>query len=368
MTWFEIDKTGLAAILERRGKSAAIFELIQNAWDSGTQIVHVSLDPIPGVAQAHLIVEDFGEGFADLDNAFTMFAKSNRAADPTKRGRFNLGEKLVVACCSEAVITTTKGSVIFAADGTRRLGRGGRQQGTQFTAKIRMTREQYDDVASQMRNLLPPVRTTFNGEDVPMLEPRIKMQATLPTEIADEGGTFRKTVRKAAVEIHDCLVGDKGWIHELGIPICETDNGFRVNVLQKVPLNFERDSVPASFLRAVNVAVLNEMYTALDEETSTAPWVQEAASDARTKPQAVKAVIAKRFGENAVALAPGAPASNSMAQNMGFTVIPGGALPAGMWANVRKHNLLVSSAQAFPTPKPEQLAAEAENRCPMCGK
>jgi len=32
-TWFEVDKQGLAKILERRGKEFALFELVQNAWD-----------------------------------------------------------------------------------------------------------------------------------------------------------------------------------------------------------------------------------------------------------------------------------------------------------------------------------------------
>ena len=31
MHWFEIDKAGLASILERRGKSWAVLELLQNA-------------------------------------------------------------------------------------------------------------------------------------------------------------------------------------------------------------------------------------------------------------------------------------------------------------------------------------------------
>src|SRR2546429_2681653 len=31
--WFEVDKQGLARILERKGKEFALFELIQNAWD-----------------------------------------------------------------------------------------------------------------------------------------------------------------------------------------------------------------------------------------------------------------------------------------------------------------------------------------------
>jgi hypothetical protein len=31
--WFEVDKEGLARILERKGKEFTLFDLIQNAWD-----------------------------------------------------------------------------------------------------------------------------------------------------------------------------------------------------------------------------------------------------------------------------------------------------------------------------------------------
>jgi len=42
--WFEVDRQGLAQILERKGKEFALFELIQNGWDEpGVTKVTVSL-------------------------------------------------------------------------------------------------------------------------------------------------------------------------------------------------------------------------------------------------------------------------------------------------------------------------------------
>ena len=46
--WFEVDKRGLAALLERRGRFFAILELVQNAWDTGAQVVEVRLEAIAG--------------------------------------------------------------------------------------------------------------------------------------------------------------------------------------------------------------------------------------------------------------------------------------------------------------------------------
>src|SRR5437762_1152135 len=103
--WFEVDRHGLAAQLQRRGKSFAVFELIQNAWDSGSHRVVVGLNAVASEPYAVLTVEDFSAGgFINLDDAFTMFARSTRAHDPSKRGRFNLGEKLVLAICRQAAI------------------------------------------------------------------------------------------------------------------------------------------------------------------------------------------------------------------------------------------------------------------------
>src|SRR5262245_45672008 len=114
MSWFQTDKAGLAAILERRGKAFALFELTQNAWDSGAASVTITAEPIPGAPFARLTVEDDSpEGWADLGHAFTLFAPSRRAGDPTKRGRFNLGEKLVLSLCRRARIETMSGTLAF---------------------------------------------------------------------------------------------------------------------------------------------------------------------------------------------------------------------------------------------------------------
>ena len=53
--WFEVDKDGLAQILERKGKEFALFELVQNAWDE-PGVAHVCIDLSPsgrGKARVH---------------------------------------------------------------------------------------------------------------------------------------------------------------------------------------------------------------------------------------------------------------------------------------------------------------------------
>lgn len=369
MSWFNVDKAGLAAILERRGKFFAIAELLSNAWDSGTNRVSIDLAPVDGKPFADLRVEDWGEGFADLAEASTLFGKSRRAGDASKRGRFNLGEKLVLSVCRWADIQTACGGIGFNEDETTRRYKTSRTEGTLFTAEVRMTRDEYAEVCEKIKRVIPPVGTLFNGIELWRPDSICRFDVKLPTEISDADGQLRRTVRTSTVEVYKDETGT-GEILELGIPVVETENGYRVNVLAKVPLSFDRDNVTPAFLRAINVAILNNVHDDLTAEEAAKPWAQEAVGDARATAESVKAVVVKRFGDRAVIATPGDVCANAAAEAAGFTVIPGGALSADAWANIKKGNILIPSSRAFPTPKPDELAAaqEAAKLCPHCGK
>ena len=113
--WYEVDKKGLSQLLGRRSKAFIVIELVQNAWDQNISKVEITLEPIKRKRRYKLVVsDDDPEGFKDITDAFTLFAHSYKKRDPTKRGRFNLGEKLVLAFCDDAEIITTSGSVIFS--------------------------------------------------------------------------------------------------------------------------------------------------------------------------------------------------------------------------------------------------------------
>ncbi len=362
--WFDVDKSGLAAMLERRGKSFAIFELVQNAWDSGATNVSVTLEPLPGVPFARLIVvDDSPEGFADLDDAFTMFSRSKRGSDPLKRGRFCLGEKLVLALCREARIETTTGAVEFTDKGRRRLGEC-RESGTRFVGEIRMTRDEFGEVEADAMRLIPPITTGFNGTIIERPKPLAVFETRLPTEIADAEGNLRRSMRVASVEAFasDDATGD---ILEMGIPVCSADWPWRLNVQQKVPLGMDRDSVTDAFRRALQVAAVNALAETIDEEQAAQPWACEAIGDARIAPEALQQVIKERFGDRAVIATPGDPMANAAAEAMGCTVVHGGALSADAWANMRKNQTIPTTSQSFPSPKPQNKGSAPEF-CPLC--
>jgi hypothetical protein len=175
--WFAVDKEGLAKLVERRGKAFVVYELLQNALDTDAAIITVDLVPIPGKPFAKLrVVDDDQEGFKDLAHAYTLFAESEKKTNPEKRGRFNLGEKLVLALCSWAEIITTTGGVRFDAEGRHALRRK-RPAGSEFTAELRMTREEFEEVQrTVLREIIISGNVDFTFNQI-HVESRVPMRS-----------------------------------------------------------------------------------------------------------------------------------------------------------------------------------------------
>lgn len=355
MTWFDVDKDGLAKILEQRGgKQFAVFELIQNTWDENSSIVEVELNPIDGRPKAKIRVQDDNpEGFIDITHAFTLFAESTKKGDPTKRGRFNLGEKLVLACCDSAVISTTKGKVIF--EGNKRRHRNiFMDSGSVFEGVIKMTHAECDEVCQNVTRLIPPahIETYFNGKKLETREPICTFEASLSTIISNEEGYFKRTKRKTVVKVYEPLDGEAPCIYEMGIPIVETEDKFHVEVCQKVPLNMDRDNVPPSYLKTLRTLVFNHTYDLIKKEEATDSWVREATSDERCNEDAFASAVKMRFGKKNVSYDPSDPEANKIAVSKGYIVVGGGSLSNGEWNKAREIGIIRPAGQVTPSPKP----------------
>lgn len=351
-----VDLGGLAQLVERRGKSFAIMELIQNAWDENgvTKVTIALTNTDPG--RVMLVIEDDApEGFADLSHAFTLFASSRKKADPEKRGRFNLGEKLVIALCRHFWVETTVGSVeIDVLQNTRKVGRKKREKGSAIGAILRMNKQEMQESIAAFKRLLPPdgIETTLNGELLVRSKPLYTFEATLASEVADEHGFLRPTRRLTRVEIYRPEPGEVGALYEMGIPVVETGDTYHVNVMQKVPLNADRDNVPPAFLRDVRALTLNQVAPYLSPDESSTSWVTEALEDDLVERDAVEHVMTKRFGEKRVVYDLSDLEANRAAQAAGYTVIPGRALPSAAWENVRDYGAALPAGRVMPSPKP----------------
>ena len=214
MQWFNVDNAGLAKLLARRGKEFIVFELVQNAWDQNVTRVEITLTKQPGARDALLRVEDDDpEGFSNLTHSFTLFANSDKKSNVQQRGRFNLGEKLVIAMCRKAEILTTTGGVKFDETGRHTLHRK-RERGSVFEGQIKLTNDELKECCNAVVRLIPPggIVTTFNGAPLPARQPLTIFTAPLPTEISDEEGNLKRTTRKTDVRVFELREGEVGWL------------------------------------------------------------------------------------------------------------------------------------------------------------
>lgn len=355
MEWFAVDKEGLAALLERKGKAHLIYELVQNAWDEeGVRNVTVSLTACDGRRGRSLLVveDDAPEGFADLTHAFTLFAPSKKKSDATKRGRWNLGEKLILAMVDEAEITSTSGGYRFSPEGRSSI-RSRRPAGSQFAATVRMTAAEREEAIEALFTLLPPpgVRTTVNGVPIPEREPETEFTASLRTEVADEDGVLRPTRRQTTVRLHRPLPGESPHLYEMGIAVVELTDGmpWHVDVQQKIPLDFERTNVTPAYAKDLRVAVLNAAADRITPEDAVTVWVKDAAADSRASDQAIQKVIHERWGDKVVSYDPSDPEANAEAVIQGYTVVSGGSLSKAEWEQVRRSGAIKPAGQVTPS-------------------
>jgi hypothetical protein len=350
-----VDKNGLAKLLDARGKGFAVLELIQNALDEEVTRVAVRLQPTGGSNAYYTLTvsDDCPEGFADLSHAYTLFAESKKKADPEKRGRFNLGEKLVLAVCRRASIQTTKGSIRWEGD-VRTHSRASTVAGSCFWGELRMTRSEANDALDLARRVLVPddVRLTINHE---VVEPRESLQGltgVLPTVKADAEGYLRPTTRKTLIDVYEPREGETPMLYEMGIPVVELDCPWHVNVAQKVPLNTDRDNVTPAYLRRLLALVLNEMADSAPQEALRAPWAGEAMESDLLDTLAVGAVMTARYGEKRVIRDPSDPEANKLAVSKGYSVIEPGSFTRGQWAAIRETGAALPAGQVTPSPKP----------------
>lgn len=353
--WFQVDRRGLARLLEKKGKAFALFELVQNAWDeSGVTGVTIRLEP-EGHGTARLIVSDNApNGFADLTHAYTLFADSKKKGDATKRGRFNLGEKLFLSLCNSAEVVSTTGGVRFDNEGRHSI-RSRRSAGSEINAVLRMTKPELAETVAAFHRLIRPagIVTALNGV---LLEPReplaIVEGVRLATEIADGDGNMTRTIRNCSIEVYEPRPDEPASLYEMGIPVLETGDRWHVNITQKVPLTMDRENVPPAFLRDVRAAVLNAMAAKLTQDDAASKWATDAVTSDAVEPAAVVAFMDARFGTKRVGFDPSDPEANKLAVSEGYTVVTGGMLPGKAWQAVKAASAILPAGQVTPSPKP----------------
>lgn len=364
LSWLLADIDGLEKTARRRGLAYVLFELLQNSFDTNAKNVSFTMEPVDGRPRVKVTCEDDDpDGFDDLSHSYRLFAESNKKAHVDKRGRWNSGEKFVLAVCEEARVTSTKGTVIFSAGG-RTESRSKRDAGTEFYGLVKMNRQELTECMEAAELIIPPdgVTTTVNGSVVPSQMAVGEFRTTLKTEVADEEGVLRPTRRQTNVRCYAPLEGRSAWLYEMGIPVVEIEFPWSVNIFQKVPLNQDRDNVPPAFLREVFVETINAMHTKLAPESAALSAVVETLADGRVTSEAADTVLTHTHGEQrALFDAKDVEAGNRLT-GRGYNVIPPRGLPPGAAKNLRELGVLRTTAEISPTPKPYSTDPAAKAR------
>jgi len=353
MKWFDVSKEGLAKLVEGKQKVFVLNELYQNGGlDTEASRLEMTLEPVSGKrGRCLLIVEDdHPEGFPRLEDAFTLYLESLKKDDPEKAGRFNLGEKLVLALCFWATVQTTKGTIYFTDTG-REKTKEKTKSGSRFEAEIRMTKAECEQACRDFLATIPRDNLTviLNGEELEHREPVVEFEAPLPTV---HGEFLRPTTRKTMVRVYEPGPDEEPMIYELGIPVVETFDKYHVSIGQKVPLNSDRDNVTPGFLKQIRTLVANETFDLLDEEDAQETWVKEAVQNDDIEKEAYAKLQELRHGKDAVVHDPSHPEATKRAVAAGLPVIYGRSMSKDERRNAKRFETFRTAHEVTPEPTP----------------
>ncbi len=309
-------------------------ELVSNAFDEeSVSKVEITLHmeeegtyPPDKLRHTVLIVEDDGDGFADLKDAYTLYGWTRKRENPRTRGRFNVGEKEIVALASHAEIQTTSGWVEWHGD-ERLQGDEGRPNGTLVLLHLPWTEEELNKTVEKLKQLIPPEDKTYlvNDEEIPHRKPIKTFTAQLATVLL-KGNQLAPTARKTEVHIYNPrlstsvdLENEPPTLLEMGIPVQDIDTPWHIDVQQKIPLSPHRNAVTPGYLQDVYAEALNVMASGMTEEQVSASWVDKAMTDKRCDDKTVLAVSRKRYPDT-VLWSPDKLA-NETARDKGFNVL-----------------------------------------------
>jgi hypothetical protein len=174
--------------------------------------------------------------------------------------------------------------------------------------------------------------------------PDMSFPANLPTEIKMEG-KMKKVTQATLINLHK--KEGVAYIYEMGIPICEIDCAYSIDVQQKVPLSSDRDTVDSKYLKLLYGEVLNYTIKEIKSEQSSNLWVREGFVSSRTSKEVRKEVLEKRFGEKSLIANPMDKRSMDEAITNNYNVVYGSEMSKEEWGIIREEELMESTSSKF---------------------
>ena len=364
---FAVSELGMRELNSGREPWDLVKELVQNAWDEAPFATEcrVTVDTQPDGKTTMVTVEDNGPGFSDIADAYTLMGHTSKRLSPTKRGRFNIGEKDVVSVAIEAEVETVGYTVTFPRAGSREEAPNSRTKGTAVRALMPWDGGQSNELIKKLQSFrtLASQRLFINDAEVPPRPAKEVRKVSLPTIKQDAPNGPMKTTQGSA-EIHFVEpAGSDGerWLYEMGIPVQAIECPWDVDVMQKIPMGQQRNAVSEAYLNRIYVEALNATHGSLEQEDFRSQWVKRALEHRQIEPEAVKATVKGRYGSSKAVFATLDRDANMRAEaDGGYAVINRGGLSKKEVEAFRKHAGVKDSDEIFPTPPPPRSVYEAE--------
>ena len=349
----EVSLAGMRELHIGRHPVELIKELVQNAFDEDSAnscTVKVHYESGEGTL---VVVSDNGDGFKDVRDVWTLLGTNPKRRFVNKRGRFNAGDKEVLAVAIWAKVETVGFSVLFPKSGGRTSKQNKRKSGTVFSVMMPWDGAQAEDLVDRLRLIRPPQNCTYkvNGKVIKHPTPLVTHEATLETVLQDgPGEPMRKTRRLTMIQVSKPVSPDGiGMIYEMGIPIQPIEPPYDVDIQQKVPMPPNRDTVRESYLQDIYAEVLNAMHPNMPDEEFGETWVRTATEDNRLTEDAAKETVRSRYGDKVVMWSSDKP-SNLEALDAGYEVLHPRTMSAEEREQLREKGGLQSAYAVFGDP------------------
>ena len=362
---FTVSESGMRELNSSREPWDLVKELIQNAWDEAPFATEcrVAVEPQPESGATMVTVQDDGPGFADIADAFTLMGHTSKRSKPDKRGRFNIGEKDVISVAIEAEVETVGSTVFFPRTGSREVKANSRRKGTVVKVLMPWNELQSSGLVAKLRCFRPPVncRLFINDLEVPPRPAKALRSVSLPT-VAQNGPNEPMRTTQRRTETHFVEPADPSgerWIYEMGIPVRSISCPWDIDVMQKIPMSQQRNTISEAYLNRIYAEALNENHKKLERDELSSQWVKRAVEHQDTNPQAAKSALLGRYGSEVV-LATLDQEANRRAAEAGYSVLDPGALSSKERDLLQKHVGVKGSDEVFPTPPPPHSDYEPE--------
>ena len=362
---FSVSESGMRELNIGREPWDLVKELIQNAWDEApfSSECRVKVEPQPDGKATMIIVEDNGPGFSDIADSYTLMSHTSKRLHPTKRGRFNMGEKEVISVAIEAEVETVGQTVTFPAKGSRKTISNSRTKGTVVRVLMPWNEKESSELIEMLRRFIPPVNCHLfvNGIEVPH-RPAVAIRSVSLNTIIQDAPNSPMRSRQRRTQIHFFEPTDSSserFICEMGIPVQVINCPWDIDVMQKIPMAQQRNTISDAYLSRIYAETLNQFHKTVQRDELNSEWVKRAIDHPQIKPDAVKSTVTRRYGAKAVFNTLDQDA-NLRAAEAGYELVNPNSLSDKERALFREHAGVRNSDEVFPTPPPPRSDYEAE--------